>query len=103
MNETLKGHIFHDGIIVRRATRNVDGSWTMKTTGVGNNETPGMSTVNELRGPGIFRSLDAQMRERIKKNSGDSPAIKGSNRDEAAVGINLGDRYPVGRERLRNS
>jgi len=67
-NKTLEGHIFYDGKIVRKAKKDDDGSWTITTEGTGNNVYPGMNKVNERVGPGIFDSLDLQMRDNIERH-----------------------------------
>jgi hypothetical protein len=64
-NTTLPGHILHDGQITRTAWQNSDGSWSVETIGIGNNDIPGMASVNEWAGPSIFDEVDRQMREYI--------------------------------------
>jgi hypothetical protein len=67
-NRTRPGHIFHDGIIVRRAQQAEDGSWTVTTVGEGNNVIRGMNIVNQEAGPGIFNGLDRRMRDNIERH-----------------------------------
>lgn len=67
VNRTLPGHVFHDGIIIRRATRLPNGAWSINIRGVGNNETVGMDYINQTQGPRIFRRVDEKMRESIQK------------------------------------
>ncbi len=69
-NVTKPGHLLYDGQITRKAEQNSDGSWSVTTTGTGNNVIPGMATANELAGPSIFDSLDQQMRQNILLHHG---------------------------------
>ena len=66
-NETAPGHLLYDGQITRSAIENPDGSWSVITSGIGNNIYPGMATVNEEVGPDIFNNVDEQMRQNITK------------------------------------
>jgi hypothetical protein len=67
-NRTQEGHIFHDGIVTRRATQAADGSWQVTTEGIGNSVTPGMEVPNAIFGPGIFNSFDKQIRVNIERH-----------------------------------
>lgn len=69
-NMTTPLHILYNGQVTRTATQNPDGSWSVTSIGVGNNVIPEMNKVNEDVGPGIFRSLDEQMRRNIERHHG---------------------------------
>ncbi len=71
-NRTLPGHVLHDGQITRSAIRNPDGSWSVFTTGTGNNIVPLGAEANELAGPRIFDRVDKQMRQSILRHHGSS-------------------------------
>ena len=43
-NRTQRLHVFYDGTVERTATRNADGSWVIRTHGLGNNR-PGLNPV----------------------------------------------------------
>ena len=66
INQTIEGHIFHNGVIQRTAIKNSDGSWSVVTRGVGNNVEQGMNYVNELFGPSVFNNLDSSIRMFIR-------------------------------------
>ena len=70
VNVTLPDHMLHDGMVERRAVQQTDGSWTITTQGVGNNETPGMNIINDLAGPKVFNELDGRLRENIGAHRG---------------------------------
>ena len=72
MNTTLPGHLLEDGAIIRTATQNPDGSWTVTTTGVGNNIYSLFNKLNEVVGPNIFRGLDQNMIRDIQLYHGGS-------------------------------
>ena len=91
VNRTLPGHLFHAGLITRTARQAADGSWTVSTHGVGNNETFGMNYVNELFGPDIFNAMDEQLRQNIDRHHGGTKEIGG-----AACGTGF-DRSHIGR------
>lgn len=67
-NQTLPGHILHDGQITRSAIRNPDGLWSVFTTGSGNNTVPLGAEANEFAGPRIFERVDEQMRQNILRH-----------------------------------
>ena len=69
-NRTREGHIFFDGVIVRRLTQSDDGAWYVTTHGLGNNVEPGMNVINQFAGPEIFNELDRQMRANIERHHG---------------------------------
>ncbi len=66
INTTLKMHILYNGQIVRAATQEDDGLWTVTIHGTGNNVLPGMATLNQDAGPGIFQTMDDAMRSYIQ-------------------------------------
>ncbi len=70
MNTTLPGHLLYDGAVTRSLSRGPDGTWYMTTHGVGNNKIFGMSEMNQMLGPDIFRNLDDQMRSNIEVHHG---------------------------------
>jgi hypothetical protein len=65
-NWTLKGHIFHDGEVIRRMRRASDGSWLITTDGLGNNVIPGANVVNQTMGPKIFDELDRRLLQNVR-------------------------------------
>jgi len=65
-NVTQPGHIFYDGIIIRKAYKGEDGAWYVRTYGYGNNRVIGMDTTNQFFGPSIFNALDQQMINQIQ-------------------------------------
>ena len=67
-NRTREGHIFFDGVVVRRLTQSEDGAWYVTTHGFGNNVRPGTNVVNQLVGPEVFNELDRQMRANIERH-----------------------------------
>ncbi len=75
-NFTLPGHVLHDGKIVRQAVRADDGSWSITTTGTGNNIYPGLNKINEWQGPKIFDFLDQRLRENIERHHGVTKAVE---------------------------
>jgi len=75
-NTTLRGHVLHDGKIVRNAFQGPNGAWYVTTHGYGNNEqrevfdaqrpdlppiTANLSLVNIWGGKAIFNKVDALM------------------------------------------
>jgi hypothetical protein len=70
VNRTVEGHIFFDGMVIRRLTQSQDGAWYVTTRGLGNNVQPGMNVVNQLVGPEVFNELDRQMRANIERHHG---------------------------------
>jgi hypothetical protein len=70
VNRTLPGHIFHDGKIIRHATHNRDGSWSVITFGAGTNTSPILNLLNQFQGPKIFDYLDQQLSQRILRYRG---------------------------------
>ena len=70
VNRTIPGHLLADGSVVRTAIHNPDGSWSVKTIGLGNNVYPELAPVNEFLGPYIFTNLDLQMRRNIQRHHG---------------------------------
>ena len=70
VNRTLPGHLLADGAVVLTAIHNPDGSWSIKTIGIGNNVYPELAPVNEALGPDIFTDLDVQMQRNIQKHHG---------------------------------
>jgi hypothetical protein len=74
-NRTEKGHIFYNGQVTRQATQNADGSWSVTTRGIGNNEEYAMSGVNQYGGPDIFDILDGQLRENIRLHHGTKKSV----------------------------
>ena len=70
VNRTAPGHLLADGAVVRTAIHNPDGSWSVKTIGLGNNLYPELAPVNEFLGPYIFTNLDLQMRRNIQRHHG---------------------------------
>ncbi len=70
VNRTVPGHLLADGAVVRTAIHNPDGSWSVKTIGLGNNVDPELAPVNEFLGPYIFTNLDMQMRQNIQRHHG---------------------------------
>jgi HK97 family phage portal protein len=67
VNTTRLGHVFHSGQIVRTASRNHDGSWSVTTRGTGYNIwSPLLNAANQWQGPKLFNYIDDQMRQRIK-------------------------------------
>lgn len=84
-NTTLPGHALHDGRIIRTATQQPDGSWTITTRGYGNNDgqflgnnwfgrqtaAPEVAArLNEWQGPQIFTAVDQAMAANIQAHSG---------------------------------
>jgi hypothetical protein len=67
-NRTEEGHIFFDGVVVRKLTQTDDGAWYVTTRGFGNNVQPGTNVVNQLVGPEVFNELDRQMRANIERH-----------------------------------
>ncbi len=69
VNRTVPGHPLHDGETTRSLTINRDGSWIVRTTGVGNNESivPGMNKINEWQGEKIFNEVDRQLKEYLDR------------------------------------
>ena len=63
-----EGHIFFDGVVIRRLTQSDDGAWYVTTHGFGNNAQPGTNGVNQLVGPEVFDELDRQMRAYIERH-----------------------------------
>ena len=61
-NITLEGHLFHEGQITRRAYIE-NGEIKIVTTGTGNGPYPAM---NEVVGPGVFKLIDIEIRNRIE-------------------------------------
>ena len=70
VNRTVPGHLLADGAVVRTASHNPDGSWSVKAIGLGNNVDPELAPVNEFLGPYIFTNLDMQMRQNIQGHHG---------------------------------
>lgn len=70
VNRTVPGPLLADGAVIRTAVRNPDGSWSVKTIGIGNNVDPELAPVNEFLGPYIFTNLDMQMRRNIQRHHG---------------------------------
>jgi len=68
VNRTTMLHLLYDGKITRSARRHPDGSWTVRTHGIGNNVLPGMATENQNQGPLIFDALDSQMRSYVARD-----------------------------------
>ena len=69
-NITRPLHSMYDGQVERRAIQNSDGSWSVVTTGMGNNrQMPGpvfgsswdFASINQALGPGAFNDLDQAM------------------------------------------
>lgn len=69
-NATLPDHILYDGVAIRSAYQNADGSWSVTTHGFGNNFFPFMDMANQYFGPSIFDALDNQMRDNINAHHG---------------------------------
>jgi len=65
MNQTLPGHVFHDGIAIRKVYQANNGSWYVTTYSYGNNHQFHTSGVNNAAGPGVFDILDQEMRDNI--------------------------------------
>ena len=65
VNQTMPGHIFHDGIIERELTQ-VNGDWFVTTRGVGNNTNEIYDDINEWQGQKLFDHVDEQMRINIE-------------------------------------
>lgn len=70
VNRTLPGHLLADGAVVPAAIHNPDGSWSVKTIGIGNSVDPELAPVNEFLGPYIFTNLDMQMRRNTQRHHG---------------------------------
>jgi len=87
-NRTLPGHIFFDGVVVRRLTQSEDGAWYVTTHGFGNNVETGRNLANQLVGPEIFNELDRQMRANIERHHG-----KGAVLDLSGHRVDGGGRY----------
>jgi hypothetical protein len=51
----------YDGVVNRTADQNERGDWVITTQGYGNNVNPGMDVANEIGGPILFNTVDAQM------------------------------------------
>ena len=75
-NYTIPGHVLHEGKIVRKALRAFDGSWSITTTGTGNNIYPGMNEINEWQGPKIFDLMDQKLRHNIERHHGVTKSAK---------------------------
>jgi hypothetical protein len=67
-NRTEQGHIFFDGVVIRRLIQSDDGDWYVTTHGFGNNVYPGANAANQLVGPDVFNELDRQMRANIERH-----------------------------------
>jgi hypothetical protein len=67
-NTTLLPHLLYDGQAERSVFQIDDGTWYAVTRGYGNNVIPGMNWANEWAGPGIFNSMDRQMRLNIQRH-----------------------------------
>ena len=85
-NITRPNHLMYDGQVERKAIQNRDGSWSIVTTGTGNNKSfplgqagpsgsaytemvyINFSFINESLGPGAFNELDAAMLNYIIAN-----------------------------------
>jgi hypothetical protein len=65
VNQTIPGHIFHDGQAVRKVYQSDNGNWYVSTYSYGNNHQFHTAGINNRFGPGIFASLDAEMAENI--------------------------------------
>jgi hypothetical protein len=71
VNRPIPGeHAFNGGQVVRTAWMAEDGTWYVTTRGFGNNYQPGMDTLNNLIGPGVFGTMDNQMRINILRDHG---------------------------------
>jgi len=68
INRTLPGHIFHDGIAVRKVYQGSDDAWYVTTYSYGNNHQFHTAEINNLFGPGIFDNLDQEMRDNIESH-----------------------------------
>lgn len=55
------GHILYEGVVNRTVVQNANGDWVVVTVGWGNNVIPGMDTANQVGGPILFDTVDAQM------------------------------------------
>ena len=66
-NTTLPGHLLYDGQIIRTATMDSAGAWSITTIGWGNNGNPYMAELNVWQGKEIFNYFDNQMRHWIQK------------------------------------
>lgn len=86
-NRTLDNHIFFDGQITRSAPQNPDGSWSVTTHGIVNNQIFGMSVANQYGGPVIFDLLDERMRENIRVHHGSRNSLS-YKQPGAADGVN---------------
>ena len=70
INQTLEGHIFYDGQILRHAYQESNGAWYVTTHGIGNNENSALAAANSAQGPQIFRLMDQHLRYNIDQHNG---------------------------------
>ena len=62
-------------------------SWSITTTGTGNNIYPGLNKINEWQGPKIFDAMDQRLRENIERHHGVTNAAEGLEVEQGGGGL----------------
>jgi len=64
-NQTLAGHIFHNGTITRTLYQS-SGSWIVRTVGTGVNRDGVFAALNDSQCKEVFNKIDSEMKEYMK-------------------------------------
>ncbi len=67
INGTSKGHMFHDGYVVRWLATDQAGNVTIWTAGAGTNSSPAMAALNTYLGKKLFVSIGTDNADLVKK------------------------------------